>query len=249
MPSRPCGGADGARCGAGTAPARTARSGGCRSPTSTACPAIRRISRRCWQPGEMITGYRRPGQRGGAQLALPQGARSRELRVRAGVRRRGAGYRATARCVTFASRPAVSAREPWRLPEVEAALRGKRTDDATLHDAVGARRRGRTAGDAERLQADPVAARGAARAADGFGLTEAPMANIGQADRSGRRPPEGDRTARIRGGIRCPGRCARGAGAKHDRRRRDHRLRPCGSAGDAGRAGDHHAATMRRNCR
>ena len=52
------------------------------------------------------------------------------------------------------------------------------------------------------------------------------MASIGQADRPRRRPAEGDRPRAIRRGVRGAGCRACRAGAKHDRRRHDHRLRP-----------------------
>ena len=97
-------------------------------------------------PGEMITAVVVPATRGGAQFALPEGARPRELRVRAGVRRGGVGDAATALCVTCASRPAASAREPWRLPEVEAALRGKPLGRWRAAGRIGPGRRRRAPG-------------------------------------------------------------------------------------------------------
>ena len=50
-----------------------------------------------------------------------------------------------------------------------------------------------------------------------------------------------DRPRQLRRRIRGSGCRACGAGAEHDRRRHDHRLRSRRGAGDAGRAGDHHA--------
>ncbi len=153
----------------------------------------------------------------------------------------GHGRCATASCRTCESPPVASARDhgACRTWKRRCAASGWTTARCAKRRRVPADR-GAT-GDAERLQADPVAARGAACVADGFGLTEAPMAYIGQGiDRvDGRLKVTGG--ARYAAEFRVPDavhavlvQSTVGAGAHHG-------LRSCGGACDAGRAGDHHA--------
>ena len=112
--------------------------------------------------------HRRRGsrQRGGAQFALSEVARPRELRVRPGVRRGRAGNARRHGAATFASRRAASAPRrgvcrKWRPRSAASRWTMAR---CMTHRPRGRRRR--TPGNAERIQADPVAARGAARVAD-----------------------------------------------------------------------------------
>ena len=82
-----------------------------------------------------------PRQRGGAELALSEGARSRELRVRAGLgcRRRWRSRDGTVHDVRVAA-GGVGTR-PWRLPEVETALRGKHAERCHVARSIRAGRR------------------------------------------------------------------------------------------------------------
>ena len=90
--------------------------------------------------------HRRRGsrQRGGAQLALPEAARPRELRVRAGVRRGGAGDARRHRAAT--SRRG----RRRRHPAVAAAGGGGRAARQAAGRCRAARRVGRAAGDGAR---------------------------------------------------------------------------------------------------
>ena len=87
------------------------------------------------EPGEMITAVDGSRQRGGAQLALSEAARPRELRVRAGVRRGRRWKCATAPCATFASRRAASAPGHGGCRKSRRRCAASALDDAALHDA------------------------------------------------------------------------------------------------------------------
>ena len=80
--------------------------------------------------------HRRAGLRRGATVALSEGARPGELRVRAGFRRCRAGHRRRHDPFGAALPPAELARKPWRLPEVEAALTGKPADASDAEAAA-----------------------------------------------------------------------------------------------------------------
>ena len=85
--------------------------------------------------------HRGAGQRGGAALALPQGARPRLLRVRGRVRRGCARDGRRTASGRRASRSAASGPSPGACPRVEAALAGASLDPAALRRGGGARRR------------------------------------------------------------------------------------------------------------
>ena len=71
-------------------------------------------------------------------LALSEGARPRELRVRAGLGRGRAGGRRTARSATARIALGGVGTKPWRLPEVEAALAGTAVDPRRASTAAAA---------------------------------------------------------------------------------------------------------------
>ena len=162
---------------------------------STAFPAIRRTSRPCWEPGEMITAVVVPASAACAQFALSEVARPRELRVRPGVRRGRAGNARRHGEVTFGSRRAASAPDHGRLPEVETALRGKPLGRCAIHDAsarpaTAHARQSRTHSSRSLLRRAVLRTLQTRRPDEGA----VPWQDIGQRHRSRRRPAEGRRT-------------------------------------------------------
>ena len=77
-------------------------------PTCTGCPGIVPRSRRCCEPGELITAVELPAAGVRRAFDLPQGARPRQLRLRARLGRRGARARRRTRSPTCGSRSAAS---------------------------------------------------------------------------------------------------------------------------------------------
>ena len=105
---------------------------------STACPATPRTIETDLAADELITAVELPPRRRRA-LPLPQGARPRVLRLRARLRRRRAGGRATAWSTEVRLALGGVAPKPWRASEAERVLRGA----PATEESFRARRRGR----------------------------------------------------------------------------------------------------------
>ena len=227
---------------AGVASCRRCAAARAASPSSIACPGDTPHIETVLEPRRNDHRGHGPGKCGSAELALSQAARSRELRVRTGLGGRCVGNDATERCTTFVLLPAVSARGrgAWPKSRQRCAARNptmRRCARRPRGAAQGARPATQN-GFKQILLRRAVLARICRQFRPDGGV---PWQTSDKADRSRRRPAEGDRPRALCRGIRSAGCRARGAGAKHDRRRRDHRFRSRGGAEDARCAGDHHA--------
>ena len=87
---------------------------------------------------ELITAVELPPLPVAAELALPQGARPRLVRLRAGLGGRGAGRRRDGTSRRCGSRSAASRTKPWRAHEAERVLLGAPATEETFRRAAEA---------------------------------------------------------------------------------------------------------------
>ena len=104
------------------------------------------------EPGELIVAVDLPAVAVRRALALPEGARPGQLRVRAGLGGRRRSTCTTASCATPRSRSAASRTSRGASPRPKQALIGRPLDDASIAAASDAPARRRAAAPAQRLQ-------------------------------------------------------------------------------------------------
>ena len=185
------------RDGARRARARTGERDRLPSPTSTCCRATHPERETVLRPGELITAIDLPALPFARTVALPQGPRSRELRVRAGS---AAVALDVANGTIREARVALGgvATKPWRSTAAERALVGQARRPRDVPRGGRRRARGRACTQGQRVQGRAGEAHARARAHGGVGMSDA------RDVRRGRSEHRHDRSIAWTAGSRSP---------------------------------------------